>query len=89
MDNCVCTESRAFPIVYPFPQLAQEYHLRLYHTHTGKRLDIVYRRENSYSEQALTTLDNFLRDHRTNGVHQHLLQINRVETVAVVVAVRR
>jgi uncharacterized protein YcbK (DUF882 family) len=46
-----------------------EYRLRLYHTHTGKRLDIVYRRGHSYSEQALTTLDNFLRDHRTGDVH--------------------
>jgi len=43
--------------------------LRLYHTHTGKRLDIVYRRGDSYSAQALATLDNFLRDHRTGDVH--------------------
>ena len=46
-----------------------EYRLRLYHTHTGKRLDIVYRRGDSYSAQALATLDNFLRDHRTGDVH--------------------
>ena len=43
--------------------------MRLYHTHTGKRLDIVYRRGDSYSAQALATLDNFLRDHRTGDVH--------------------
>lgn len=46
-----------------------EYRLRLYHTHTGERLDIVYRHGDSYSEQALATLDNFLRDHRTGDVH--------------------
>lgn len=43
--------------------------MRLYHTHTGRRLDIVYRRGDSYSAQALATLDNFLRDHRTGDVH--------------------
>ena len=43
--------------------------MRLYHTHTGERLDIVYRRGDSYSAQALATLDNFLRDHRTGDVH--------------------
>ena len=43
--------------------------MRLYHTHTGERLEIVYRRGDSYSAQALVTLDNFLRDHRTGDVH--------------------
>jgi uncharacterized protein YcbK (DUF882 family) len=43
--------------------------LRFYHTHTGERLDIVYRRGDSYSQQALAKLDNFLRDHRTGDVH--------------------
>ena len=43
--------------------------MRLYHTHTGERLEIVYRRGDSYSAQALATLDNFLRDHRTGDVH--------------------
>lgn len=43
--------------------------MRLYHTHTRERLEIVYRRGDSYSEQALSTLDNFLRDHRTGDVH--------------------
>ena len=46
-----------------------EYRLRLYHTHTLERLEIVYRWGDSYSEQALATLDNFLRDHRTGDVH--------------------
>ena len=46
-----------------------EYRLRFYHTHTGERLDIVYRRGDSYSQQALAKLDDFLRDHRTGDVH--------------------
>ena len=45
-----------------------EYRLRLYHTHTGERLEIVYRRGAFYSQQALAKLDNFLRDHRTGDV---------------------
>ena len=46
-----------------------EYRLRLYHTHTGERLDIVYRSGDSYSPEALATFDRFLRDHRTGDVH--------------------
>jgi uncharacterized protein YcbK (DUF882 family) len=49
-------------------QAVQEYRLRFYHTHTGERLNIVYRRGDSYSQQALGKLDNFLRDHRTGDV---------------------
>jgi uncharacterized protein YcbK (DUF882 family) len=46
----------------------QEYRLCLYHTHTGERLDIVYRRGNDYIPDALRKLDYFLRDHRTGEV---------------------
>jgi len=46
----------------------REYRLRFYHTHTRERLDVVYRRGDSYSPQALAKLDNFLRDHRTRDV---------------------
>jgi len=46
-----------------------EYRLRLYHMHTGERIDIAYRRGRSYSQNALAQLDNFLRDHRTGDVH--------------------
>jgi len=34
-----------------------EYRLRLFHTHTGERLNIVYRRGNQYIPQALDQLD--------------------------------
>ena len=49
-------------------QPAQEYRLRFYHTHTRERLEIVYRRGDSYSQEALAKLDNFLRDHRTGEI---------------------
>jgi uncharacterized protein YcbK (DUF882 family) len=45
-----------------------EYRLRLFHTHTGQRLDIVYRRGDNYVPEALTRLDEYLRDHRTGAV---------------------
>ena len=44
-------------------------HLRLFHTHTGERLDIVYRNGDTYIPEALAKLDHFLRDHRTGEVH--------------------
>jgi uncharacterized protein YcbK (DUF882 family) len=47
---------------------APEYHLRFYHTHTGERLDIVYRRGDTYLPHALDELDHYLRDHRTGEV---------------------
>ena len=48
----------------------REYRLRFYHTHTGERLDIVYRRGDQYIPEALDELDHFLRDHRTGDVRQ-------------------
>lgn len=47
------------------------YRLRLYHTHTNERLNIVYRRGDRYLPQALHKLDHFLRDHRTGDVHHY------------------
>lgn len=47
----------------------REYRLRLYHTHTNERLDIVYRRGETYVPEALAKLDHYLRDHRTGDVH--------------------
>jgi uncharacterized protein YcbK (DUF882 family) len=51
----------------PFP-LGKEHHLRLYNTHTGARIDILYRRGDLYLSDALAKLDHFLRDHRTGDV---------------------
>jgi len=56
----------------------QEARLRLYHTHTGEHLDIVYRRGTEYLSEALARVDQFLRDHRTGDVHHydpHLLDL--------------
>src|SRR5580692_8272648 len=50
---------------------APEYRLRLFHTHTGERLDIVYRRGDSYIPGALAQLDEYLRDHRTGAVYHY------------------
>jgi uncharacterized protein YcbK (DUF882 family) len=48
-----------------------EYRLRLFHTHTGERLNIVYRRGDQYIPDALDRLDYYLRDHRTGDVHHY------------------
>lgn len=50
---------------------AQPYHLRFFHTHTGERLDVVYRVGDQYVPEALEQLDHFLRDHRTGDVHHY------------------
>ncbi|HXU21218.1 MAG TPA: DUF882 domain-containing protein [Verrucomicrobiae bacterium] len=46
----------------------QEHRLQRYHTHTGERLDIVYRRGGTYVSDAIAKLDYFLCDHRTGDV---------------------
>jgi uncharacterized protein YcbK (DUF882 family) len=45
--------------------------LRLYHTHTGEHLDVIYRVGGNYVPDALDKLDHFLRDHRTGDVHHY------------------
>jgi uncharacterized protein YcbK (DUF882 family) len=50
---------------------AHEYRLRFYHTHTGERLNLVYRRGDQYIPAALDELDHFLRDHRTGDVRHY------------------
>ena len=46
-------------------------HLRMYHTHTGERLDVVFRRDGEFVPAALDELNHFLRDHRTGDVHSY------------------
>ena len=46
------------------------YRLRLYHTHTNERIDVVYRVGDNYISSAIDQLDQFLRDHRTGDVIQ-------------------
>lgn len=50
---------------------ATEHHIRLYHTHTGEHIDIIYRRSADFVPEAEAQLDNFLRDHRTLDVHHY------------------
>jgi len=45
------------------------YRLRMYHTHTNQRIDVVYRRGNEYVPSAIQELESFPRDHRTGDVH--------------------
>lgn len=45
-----------------------EYRLRLFHTHTGKHIDIVYRYGDNYVPGALAQLNQYLCDHRTGAV---------------------
>jgi len=49
-------------------QAGPEHALRLYNTHTGERMKIIYRRGDQYVPEALSKLDYFLRDHRTGDV---------------------
>ena len=67
-----------FLLLTPFGQATEsvaasqgEYRIRLFHTHTHERLDVVYRRGDTYVPEALAELDHFLRDHRTGTVHHY------------------
>src|ERR1700675_1730680 len=51
-------------------QESQDHLLQLFNTHTGERLDIVYRRGDQYVPSALAKLDYFLRDNRTGDVRR-------------------
>jgi uncharacterized protein YcbK (DUF882 family) len=67
----------AFSLLAPFSSAigatnaTSEYRLRMFHTHTGERIDVVYRRGNAYIPDAIVQLDEFLRDHRTGAVHAY------------------
>jgi uncharacterized protein YcbK (DUF882 family) len=45
-----------------------DHRLRLFHTHTGERIEIVFRHGDTYIASATAKLDYFLRDHRTGEV---------------------
>jgi uncharacterized protein YcbK (DUF882 family) len=52
--------------------------LTFYHTHTGKRLDVVYKRNGEYVPEALSVINTFLSDFRTGEVADmdpHLLDL--------------
>jgi uncharacterized protein YcbK (DUF882 family) len=49
-------------------QATQERRLRMFHTHTNERIDVVYYRDGEYLQEALQRLDHLLRDHRTGDI---------------------
>ena len=49
----------------------EQYRLKLYHLHTGERIDVVYRVGDRYVPDAIAQLDHFLRDHRTGDVKDY------------------
>jgi len=55
----------------PQPLSDGSYQLHLVHTHTGERLNIVYRDGAGYDPQSLARLNRYLRDHRTSEVHEY------------------
>jgi uncharacterized protein YcbK (DUF882 family) len=48
-----------------------DHHLRLYHTHTGEHIDVVYRHGDTLLPEAEAQLDRFLRDHRTGEIKHY------------------
>ncbi|MEO8367851.1 MAG: DUF882 domain-containing protein [Candidatus Solibacter sp.] len=58
----------AAPMGQAAPDSVHEYRLRFFHTHTNKRLEIIYRIGNKYLPEALDKLDDYLADHRTGDV---------------------
>lgn len=54
---------------------ASQYRVRFFHTHTGERLDIVYRQGDRYLPDALASLNQHLRDHRTGDIHSYDPQV--------------
>jgi uncharacterized protein YcbK (DUF882 family) len=61
----------AFPDTSVATQSKPEYRLRFYHTHTGERLDVVYRRGESYDSNAEAQINQYLRDYRTGDVREY------------------
>ena len=47
------------------------YRLHFFHTHTGERLNIVYRTGEGYDQESLARLNRYLRDHRTGEIHEY------------------
>jgi uncharacterized protein YcbK (DUF882 family) len=52
----------------PSSEEGQDHRLRLFNTHTGERMNVVYRHGDQYISDTLAKLDYFLRDHVTGDV---------------------
>ncbi len=53
------------------PVSENPYRLHFFHTHTGERLNIVYRNGEGYDQESLARLNRYLRDHRTGEIHEY------------------
>lgn len=53
----------------PRPDDRGEQHLKFFNTHTQERLEVCYRRDGQYHQDAIEAVNKILRDHRTNEVH--------------------
>ncbi len=62
--------SSTFAAAAPSPA-PRESRLKLYNTHSGERLNIVYKRDGVYDPEALAKLDVFLRDSRAGTVKKY------------------
>lgn len=67
----LCVVPSSLKSTTPVQAAVPESRLRLFHTHTGEHIDIVFRRGGTYVASALGSLNHFLRDHRTGDVHQY------------------
>jgi uncharacterized protein YcbK (DUF882 family) len=65
------TPASVHAAVRALPSADAEYRLKLFHLHTGERLDIIYRKDNQYIPDALADLDRYLRDHRTGDIRHY------------------
>jgi uncharacterized protein YcbK (DUF882 family) len=71
VTGLVCSGGATVSADAPGSSTITPYRLRFFHTHTGERLDIVYRHGNTYDADALARLNHYLRDHRTGTVHEY------------------
>lgn len=51
----------------PKPTLAETFHLRMHHLHTGENIDVAYKTDGEYDQNGIAKLNHFLRDHRTQS----------------------
>ena len=60
-------------VAEPNPEtvMSSPYQLHFLDTHTGKRLDVVYRDNEGYDQTSLARLNRYLRDRRTSDIHAY------------------
>jgi len=66
--------TRVMAVDSSVPAKGEPYRLRLFHLHTGERIDVVYRVGDRYLPGRVAELDHFLRDHRTGDVKDYDLK---------------